>query len=325
MTMLRNVRVSHVEAANAAIAAIHHDHHPAVFSCALSSYSTPSVTGAPDAAAGGPPPAPPPVPGAYSHVRYWKVRGGGHVGMYRESRRVGRLNGDRFESVSLELPAGVVGRGRFETDYRSFEVPAGVVGGWSNGLTLELQVNIVKYPRKDVLESGEGAFLKWLMKWSNEDEARSRGPPDAAALAVFLANTATGGFSGEKGGEGVSVGPSVKVGDIAGDEVAFDDPNASGEGQIRSGERHVVGHLVEHVVVQVSNRHPPSVQRWRPTLNRLSRVRRHPFRKMPERATDTSSIASRGALELEPASVRPLVLASRLLYSSDQTERERLS
>ena len=137
MSMLGQVRGSHVEAANAAIAAIHHDHHPAVFSCALSSYSTPSVTGAPDAAAGGPPPAPPPVPGAYSHVRYWKVRGGEHVGMYGESRRVGRLDGDRFESVSLELPAGLLMRGCFKIDYRSFDATAGVVGEWFNGLTLD--------------------------------------------------------------------------------------------------------------------------------------------------------------------------------------------
>ena len=64
MTMLGNVRGSHVEAANAVIAAIHHDYHPAVFPSALGSYSTPSATGAPDAPAGEPPPAPPPVHGS---------------------------------------------------------------------------------------------------------------------------------------------------------------------------------------------------------------------------------------------------------------------
>jgi len=86
--------------------------------------------------------------------------------------------------------------------------------------------------------------------------------------------------------------------------------------------------LVEHVVVLLPSRHPPSVQRWRPALKRHRRVRRHPFRKRTERATDTSSNAPRGALELEPASVRPSVLASRLLncaYPSDPTERKRLS
>ena len=130
----------------------------------------------------------------------------------------------------------MVGRGCFESDDRSFDAKAGVDGEWSNGLTLELQVKIFKHPRKDVLESGEGAFLKWFMDWPNEDEARPRGPPDAAALAVLLANTAPGCFSGEKGGEGVSVGPFVEVGDMAGDDVAFADANALGEGQTRGGE-----------------------------------------------------------------------------------------
>jgi hypothetical protein len=115
----------------------------------------------------------------------------------------------------------VVGRGRFESVRLE--------------RTLELRVKLFKYPRKDVLESGEGAFLKWLMKWSNEDEARSRGPPGAAALAVLLANTATGGFSGEKGGEGVSVSPSVGVGDMAGDDGAVDDADAAGKGEAPGG------------------------------------------------------------------------------------------
>ena len=101
MTKLGNVRGSHVEAANVAIADIHRKYHPVVFPSALSSYSIPSATGAPDAAAGAPPPAPPPVRGAYSHVRFWKVRGGEHAGMYGASRRVGRLDGDRFGTVSL--------------------------------------------------------------------------------------------------------------------------------------------------------------------------------------------------------------------------------
>ena len=78
MTKLSNVRGSHVEAANVAIADIHRKHHPAVFPSALSFYSIPSATGAPEAAAGAPPPDPPPGRGAYSHashshVRFWKV------------------------------------------------------------------------------------------------------------------------------------------------------------------------------------------------------------------------------------------------------------
>jgi hypothetical protein len=63
MAKLGQVRGSHVEAANAAIAAIVHK-YPAFFRNALGCYSIPSAKGAPDAAAGGPPPAPPPVPGA---------------------------------------------------------------------------------------------------------------------------------------------------------------------------------------------------------------------------------------------------------------------
>ena len=84
---------------------------------------------------------------------------------------------------------------------------------------------------------------------------------------------------------------------------------------------HLVGHLVEHVVLEQSGRHPPSVQGRRPALM-------HPFRKMPQRATGTSLIASRGALKMEAASVRPLLLASRLLncaYPADPTERNLLS
>ena len=122
MTKLSNVRGSHVEAANVAIADIHGKHHPAVFPSALSFYSIPSATGAPDAAAGAPPPAHPPVRGGFSHssdshVRFWKVRGGEHAGMYGMSRRVGRLDGDRFETVSLLLPVIVAGRGLFESNY----------------------------------------------------------------------------------------------------------------------------------------------------------------------------------------------------------------
>ena len=117
MTELSNVRGKHVEAANVAIAAIHGKHHPVVFRSALSFYSIRSASGAPDAAAGAPPPAHPPVRGAYSHVRFWKVRGGEHAGMYGMSRRVGRLDGDRFETVSLHLPVLVAGRVNFESDY----------------------------------------------------------------------------------------------------------------------------------------------------------------------------------------------------------------
>ena len=122
MAQLSNVRGSHVKDANVAIAAIHVKHHPAVFPMALSFYSIPSATGAPDAAAGLPPHAPQFVRGGFSHsseshMRYWKVRGGEHAGMYGASRRVGKLDGDKNETVSLLLPVIVAGRGLFHSNY----------------------------------------------------------------------------------------------------------------------------------------------------------------------------------------------------------------
>ena len=151
MTQLSNVRGSHVEAANVAIAAIHVKHHPAVFPMALSFYSIPlRKGGAPDDTASLPPHAPQFVRGGFSHsseshMRYWKVRGGEHAGMYGASRRVGKLDGDKNETVSLLLPVIVAGRGLFHSNYLTR----------SNRLHRELRVSskMFKYPRKDVQES----------------------------------------------------------------------------------------------------------------------------------------------------------------------------
>ena len=51
-----------------------------------------------------------------------------------------------------------------------------------------------EYPRKDVQESGGGAYLNWFKDWSLEDLARTPGPLNAAhaVLTIYLANSCTG-------------------------------------------------------------------------------------------------------------------------------------
>ena len=192
MTQLSNVRGSHVKDANVAIAAIHVKHHPAVFPMALSFYSIPlRKGGAPDDTASLPPHAPQFVRGGFSHsseshTRYWKVRGGEHAGMYGHSRRVSKLDGDKNETVSLLLPVIVAGRGLFHSNYHTR----------SKRLHRELRVSskMFEYPRKDVQESGGGAYLNWFKDWSLEDLARTPGPLNAAhaVLTIYLANSCTG-------------------------------------------------------------------------------------------------------------------------------------
>ena len=111
-----------------------------------------------------------------------------HAGLYGESSRVGVI--DDAETVDLELPNGVI----------------------ESGTGVEPRMVTFTYPRKDLQESGDDAYNRWLEKRLKKAR-EARGPPDAtaAALAVTLANVAAGDISDERGDEDDSGGPAGKV------------------------------------------------------------------------------------------------------------------